>query len=112
MPRPLPSPINVCASNVCASRRPLLLRTNGPATIVVLEGVRGQYLTAGATPIYCDCDFPTTHGAPSTALSARYCAAKIALTVMTRLCDVRPLSDFLHSFGLIVCGRGSLAKIA
>src|SRR5262249_50906479 len=24
------------------------------------EKVRGQYLTAGATPIYCDCDFPTT----------------------------------------------------
>src|SRR5215831_5056916 len=47
-------------------------------SMVASQEVPGQYLTAGATPIYCDCDFPTTRGAPSTALSARYCAAKIA----------------------------------
>src|SRR5262249_27581186 len=89
MPQPQPSP----SVNVCASRRPLLL---GPAAMVALEKLRGQYLTAGATPIHFDCDFPTTRGAPSTALSARYCAAKIALAVMTGLCDVRPLTNFSH----------------
>src|SRR5262249_35026692 len=60
---------------------PCSCTTNAPAAIVVndrLEKGRGQYLTAGATPIYCDCDFPTTRGPPSTALRAGYCAAKTA----------------------------------
>src|SRR5215813_8269243 len=27
------------------------------------DAVQSELLTAGATPIYCDCDFPTTRGA-------------------------------------------------